>query len=159
METLQDRSSASQDGPSAEGSTDGRLGRIAGETRGLVEDLREWIDLRIDLAVLELEERVDEFRNEVALGITLAFFGFFAALFVFTTVALGLGWLLGHPFWGFLIVSVLLSLFVAVLSRTRPDLVPSSNLFQRLRRPDPPPAEASEEGASGGPASPPESSS
>lgn len=159
METLQDRSSASQDGPSTEGSTDGRLGRIAGETRGLVEDLREWIDLRIDLAVLELEERVDEFRNEVALGITLAFFGFFAALFVFTTVALGLGWLLGHPFWGFLIVSVLLSLFVAVLSRTRPDLVPSSNLFQRLRRPDAPPAEASEEGASGGPASPPESSS
>lgn len=159
METIPDRSSASQEGPSNEGPTDGRLGRIAGQTRGLVEDLREWIDLRIDLAVLELEERVDDFRNEVALGITLAFFGFFAALFVFTTAALGLGWLLGHPFWGFLIVSVLLSLFVAVLARTRPDLVPSSNLFERLRRPDESPAESPEEETPGGAASPPESSS
>lgn len=151
---MQDRPSASQDGPSPDAPPDGRLRRIAGHTRGLVDDLREWIDLRVDLAVLELEERVDEFRNEVALGITLAFLGFFAALFVFTTVALGLGWLLGHPFWGFLIVSVLLSLLVAVLARTRPDLVPSSDLFRRLRgpddeRPDDAPDRVREEGDSG----------
>jgi uncharacterized membrane protein YqjE len=133
MESLQDRSSASDDGSAARSRTDGRLGRIAGHTRGLVDDLREWIDLRLDLAILELEERVDEFRNEVALGITLAFFGFFAALFVFVTVALGLGWLLGHPFWGFLIVTVVLLLFVSVLARTRPDLAPPSNLFSRIR--------------------------
>lgn len=134
METLQDRSSGSDSGSSSPRSTpDGRLGRIAGHTRGLVDDLREWIDLRLDLAILELEERVDELRNEVALGITLAFFGFFAALFVFVTVALGLGWVLGHPFWGFLIVSVALVLSVSVLARTRPDLAPPSNLFARLR--------------------------
>lgn len=134
METLQDRSSGADSGSSSPRSKpDGRLGRIAGHTRGLVDDLREWIDLRLDLAILELEERVDELRNEVALGITLAFFGFFAALFVFVTVALGLGWVLGHPFWGFLIVSVALLLFVTVLVRTRPDLAPPSNLFGRLR--------------------------
>ncbi|MFB6248616.1 MAG: phage holin family protein [Salinibacter sp.] len=133
METFQDRSSASDEGSSARSTPDGRLGRIAGHTRGLVDDLREWIDLRLDLAILELEERVDELRNEVALGITLAFFGFFAALFVFVTVALGLGWVLGHPFWGFLIVSAALVLFVSVLARARPDLAPPSNLFSRLR--------------------------
>jgi hypothetical protein len=133
METLQNRSSASDSGSSAGSSPDGRLGRIAGHTRGLVDDLREWIDLRLDLAILELEERVDELRNEVALGLTLAFFGFFAALFVFVTVALGLGWALGHPFWGFLIVSVALVLLVSVLVRARPDLAPPSNLFARLR--------------------------
>jgi hypothetical protein len=99
----------------------------------LVDDLREWIDLRIDLAILELEERVDDLRNEVALGLMLAFFGFMASLFILTTVALGLGWALGHPFWGFLIVTGLLVLLVAVLGRTRPDLVPSSNLFERIR--------------------------
>jgi hypothetical protein len=133
METLQDRSSASDNGSSARSQAEGRLGRIAGHTRGLVDDLREWIDLRLDLAILELEERVDELRNEVTLGITLAFFGFFAALFVFTTAALGLGWLLGHPFWGFLIVSVGLVGLVLGLARARPELAPPSNLYERMR--------------------------
>ncbi|PSQ95927.1 MAG: hypothetical protein BRD55_09160 [Bacteroidetes bacterium SW_9_63_38] len=109
------------------------MGRIAGHTQGLVEDLREWIDLRLDLAILEMEERVDELRNEIALGLALAFSGFFAALFAFTTAALGLGWLLGHPFWGFLIVTVILGLLVGGLAKARPDLLSPSNLFERLR--------------------------
>ena len=144
METLEDRTSSSGDGPPADRPRKGKLGRIAGHTQDLVEDLREWIDLRIDLAILEVEEKVDDLRNEVALGLTLAFFGFFAALFVFTTVALGLGWLLGHPFWGFLIVSVLLVLVVVSLAEARPDLVSPSNLYETIRgdggddEPDPP---------------------
>lgn len=132
METLEDRPSAQDQSP-GDVSRKGKLGRIAGHTRGLVEDLREWIDLRLDLAILEIEEQVDELRNEVALGLTLAFFGFFAALFVFTTTALGLGWLLGHPFWGFLIVSGVLVILVSVLARTRPNLMPPSKLYERLR--------------------------
>lgn len=129
-------------GASVEEARGGKLGRIAGHTRGLVEDLREWMDLRLDLAILEVEEKVDALRNEVALGITLAFFGFFAALFGFTTVALGVGWLLGHPFWGFLIVSVLLIGIVAGLVKTRPDLVPPSNLFERIRGEDEKPSDS-----------------
>lgn len=132
METLEDRSSASGSGPS-NSHREGKFGRIAGHTRGLVEGLREWIDLRVDLAILEVEEKVDDLRNEVALGVTLAFFGFFAVLFVCTTIALGLGWLLGHPFWGFLIVSVVLLLLVGGLAKTRPDLMPPSDLFERVR--------------------------
>lgn len=133
METLQDRSTSNGDGPPADRPQGGKLGRIAGHTQGLVEDLREWMDLRIDLAMLEVEEKVDALRNEVALGLTIAFFGFFAALFVFTTAALGLGWLLGHPFWGFLIVSTLLLAVVATLAQARPDLLPSSNLYEQIR--------------------------
>ncbi len=138
METLTDRSSSSGDGSPADQPRDGTLGRIAGHTQGLVEDLREWIDLRIDLAILEVEEKVDNLQNQIALGLTLAFFGFFAALFVFVTVALGLGWVLGHPFWGFLIVSVALVLIVTVLASARPDLVPSSNLYDEIRGTDAP---------------------
>ena len=107
--------------------------RIAAHTQGLFEDLREWIDLRIDLAILEVEERIDEAKNSLALGITLAVFGFFAALFTLTTVALGVGWLLGHPFWGFLAVTVALILVVVVLRVAQPALVSSSNLFRTLR--------------------------
>jgi hypothetical protein len=131
MESFQDRSS--DDGSSLDVPRGGSLRRIAGHTRDLVEDLREWIDLRLDLAMLEIEERVDDLQNEIALGLTLAFFGFFAALFVLVTVALGLGWALGHPFWGFLIVALLLTLLVSILARTRPDLAPPSNLFERIR--------------------------
>lgn len=120
-------------GPPAPSSRGGKLGRIAGHTRGLVDDLREWIDLRLDLAILEIEEQVDDLRNELALGLTLAILGFFAALFVLTTIALGLGWLLGHPFWGFLIVAGALSAVAAALAQSRPDLLPSSNLYDRLR--------------------------
>lgn len=133
MESLRDRTSASEERPDGDSTPGGKLTRIAGHTRGLIDDLREWIDLRLDLAILEVEERVDDLRNEVALGISLAFFGFFAALFVFVTIALGLGWALGHPFWGFLIVSGLLVIVVTVLARVRPDLVPPSNLFERIR--------------------------
>lgn len=133
MESLRDRSSSAEGGPPSEAPPRGKLGRIAGHTRGLVEDLREWIDLRLDLAILEMEERVDDLRNEVALGITLAFLGFFAAMFVFTTIALGLGWVLGHPFWGFLIVSVVLVLTAVALAKSRPELMPPSNLFEQIR--------------------------
>lgn len=136
MDPLQERSSESDAGAPSDVPQGGKLHRIAGHTRGLVEDLREWIDLRLDLAILELEERVDEIRNEAALGLTLAVFGFFAALFGLTTVALGLGWALGHPFWGFLIVSVVLVLIVAALSQARPDVLPSSNLFEQIRGTD-----------------------
>lgn len=132
METLQNRSSGTNSQP-PDRAPDGPLGRIAGHTQGLVEDLREWIDLRIDLAILELEEKVDDLRNEIALGLTLAFFGLFAVLFVLTTVALGIGWLLGHPFWGFLAVSTALVLIVGTLYTARPALVPPSELFERIR--------------------------
>lgn len=132
METLEDESSGPNSEPPAR-PTGGPLGRIAGHTQGLVEDLREWMDLRLDLALLEVEEKVDELRNEVALGLTLAFFGLFSVLFVLTTVALGLGWVLGHPFWGFLAVSIALVLIVVALYTARPALVPPSELFEHLR--------------------------
>ncbi len=135
MEPLQDRSTPAEGKPPADVPRRGKLGRIVGHTQGLVEDLREWIDLRLDLAILEVEEKVDALRNEVALGLTLAFFGFFAALFVLTTTALGLGWLFGHVFWGFLIVSVVLVLIVAGLAQARPDLLPPSNLYEQIRGP------------------------
>lgn len=112
---------------------DGKVQRILSQLQGLLEDLRTWIDLRLDLAILKVEERIDELQNNVALGLTLAVFGFFAALFSLTTIALGVGWLLGHPFWGFLAVSVALVLVVVGLRVAQPALVPPSNLLESLR--------------------------
>lgn len=107
--------------------------RIASDMQGLVQDLQKWIDLRLDLAVLEVEERLDKLRNDLALGVTVAILAFFAALFALTTLALGVGWLLGRPFWGFLAVAVLLILILGVLQAVKPRLMPPSNLFETLR--------------------------
>lgn len=134
MEPLPDRSQSTDDrGVPAPPPTGGKLERIAGHTQGLVDDLREWIDLRLDLAVLELEERVDTLQNQIALGITMAILGFFAGLFGLTTLALGLGWLLGHPFWGFGIVFLGLVLIAGVLRAAKPELVPRPPLFEKMR--------------------------
>ena len=134
MKSPDDRSSApNAEQPLTDTPEGGKVQRIAAHTQGLFEDLREWIDLRIDLAILEVEERIDEAKNGIALGVTLAIFAFFAALFTFATIALGVGWLLGHPFWGFLAVSVALILVVMGLQATQPALVPPSNLLQSLR--------------------------
>jgi len=134
MESPDDRSSIpNAERPLTDMPEGGKMRRIAAHTQGLFEDLREWIDLRIDLAILEVEERIDEAKNGIALGVTLAIFAFFAALFTLTTIALGVGWLLGHPFWGFLAVSVALILIVVGLQATQPALVPPSNLLQSLR--------------------------
>lgn len=132
---------ASERSPFSESPSEGKIARIAGHTRGLIEDLQEWVDLRLDLAIMEMEERVDRVRNEFARALALAFFGFFAVLFVLTTTALGLGWALGHPFWGFLIVTGLLVLISGGLAQFRPDLLPSSNLYNRVRGPASSPGE------------------
>ena len=134
MESLDDRPSApNAERPVEESPDGGKVSRIASHTQGLFADLREWIDLRVDLAILEMEERLDAFKNDLALGLTVAVFAFFAAFFSLTTVALGVGWLLGHPFWGFLAVSVALILIIVTLRVTKPALVPPSNLFASLR--------------------------
>lgn len=133
MESLDDQSTSDATSSLENVPEGGKIDRIAAHTQGLFTDLREWIDLRVDLAILEVEERIDEFKNEVALGVTFALFGFFAALFSLTTVALGVGWLLGHPFWGFLAVTVALILVIVALRVTKPELMPPSNLFRALR--------------------------
>ncbi len=134
MESPDDRPSApNAERPVEESPDSGKVSRIAAHTQGLFGDLREWIDLRVDLAILEMEERLDAFKNDLALGLTVAVFAFFAAFFSLTTVALGVGWLLGHPFWGFLAVSVALILIIVTLRVTKPALIPPSNLFESLR--------------------------
>lgn len=133
MESLEEASSDSGADAAMESARDGTLRRIASQTQELLSDLRTWIDLRLDLALLEVEERIDALRNELALGLTVVIFGFFAALFSLATVAIGVGWLLGHPFWGFLAVSVALILVVVILQITQPALVPPSNLLRAVR--------------------------
>jgi Flp pilus assembly protein TadB len=96
---------------------------LAQHTQQLVEDLKTWVDLRIKLVRVDLEEQIQSKANEVALAVTLAVVAFLAVVFGLTTAALGLGAWLGHPAWGFLIVTVLLVLLAVVLRAARPEFI------------------------------------
>ncbi len=102
----------------------GKLGRIAGQLAGLSEDLRQWVELRIELVRAEIMEQVDFKIAQARQGAVVGVLAALGVFFLLVTLALGLGWWLGHPFWGFLIVTLLLVLGAA--------------LAYRLLRPDPP---------------------
>ena len=126
-----ERSPSSPDTPAAESGP--RMKRIATHAQGVVADLRKWVDLRIDLAVIDLEDKLDERLNAVAVGIIIAVFGGLAAFFTLVTIALGLGWLLGHPFWGFLIVTAGLGATAAIVRSTQPTLV-RTQLYRQWKK-------------------------
>lgn len=86
----------------------GKLARIGDAVTGLGEDLKEWIELRIQIAQTEIQEQVEFRVGQAKQGAAAALFAALGGLFFLLTLAFGIGWWLGHPFWGFLIVTLLL---------------------------------------------------
>lgn len=115
--------SVSDPAPAAQPGPSGKMQRIAEHSQALVDDLKQWVDLRVELARIEAEERIEAKANDVALGVILGVLGALAGFFGLITVALGLGALLGHPGWGFLIVTLFLALLAVVIRAARPQLV------------------------------------
>ena len=99
-----------------------KVERITQHARGLVDDVTAWVDLRIKLAQLEVKEQLDGMKKQVAVLGALALLGLFGLLFLLTTVALFLGWWLGHPAWGFLIVTLVLFALAGTLYALMPRL-------------------------------------
>lgn len=134
MESLPDRPGSDRPSPPV-ARRGGKLQRMTEETRGIVQDLREWIDLRLDLAVREINDEIDDAASQAVFGVVLAILAFFTGLFGLTTLALGLGWALGQPFWGFLIVFGVLAIgsFVVATVAKRHPIVVETKLFRRLR--------------------------
>ena len=93
----------------------GKLDRVSQHARGLVQEIGEWAELRVKLVQVDLQEKLEEKKIQIGLGVAMGLLAFFGLLFLLTTIALGLGAWLGHPAWGFLIVSVLLFVIVGVL--------------------------------------------
>lgn len=90
-----------------------KVERLARHTQALIKNLAEWVEWRIQLARIEVEERIQAEREKLLLmGMTVVF-GALAGFFLLVTMALGIGWLLGHPFWGFAIVMVMLAILAA----------------------------------------------
>ncbi|WP_412067453.1 phage holin family protein [Rubrivirga sp. IMCC43871] len=91
-----------------------KLDRVTGHVAALSEDLREWVELRIDLVKRQVEgvvgqlERVQHYLDAAAFFVPAALLAITAVLFLFVTVALGIGDLVGSLWGGFAITTVLL---------------------------------------------------
>jgi hypothetical protein len=110
----------------------GKLARINGALAGLSEDLRAWVELRVELVRAELLEKVEFTKGQVIQKAAAGLFAVLGALFLLVTLALGLGWWLGHPFWGFLIVTLLLFLVAAVAYAALKPKPPSTLVPEQL---------------------------
>jgi len=99
------------------------VSRIAGESRALFEDLREWVDLRVQLVQVDIEERIEKAANEVIAVIMVAVLGLFALAFLLHGLAIWLGGALGGTHWGYLIVAGVLALTTIALRSVKPDFM------------------------------------
>lgn len=102
-------------------SGDGPMGRLANESRALFDDLREWVDLRVQLVQVEVEERVERAANEIISLMVVAVMALFAISFLLHGVAVWIGTALGGTQWGYLIVAAFLMLLTVVLRKARPN--------------------------------------
>ena len=88
--------------------------RIGDHMAALSADLREWTELRIALVQRKVEgvvgifERIQHLQEAIVPGVVALVLLLVGLLFVLVTAALGLGAWLGHPAWGFLIITSLL---------------------------------------------------
>lgn len=102
---------------------DNNVERIMNHMRALVEDVIAWVELKIKLTQLEVEEKIEKKINEVALTVIVATLGALGGFFLLVTVALALGAWLGHPAWGFLIVTLLLFTLALLIRVARPQII------------------------------------
>lgn len=100
-------------GPFSKGAR--KVERIAQQSKGLFDDVKEWVDLKIKFTWLEIQAEIEARQQDVIFGAILVFVGLLALVFALVTGALGLGAWLGHPAWGFLIVTGLLLLVMGIV--------------------------------------------
>jgi hypothetical protein len=93
-----------------------KIERIGEQTKGLFEDFTGWVEVRLKLFQLEMQEKIQGKVNEAIIKIAPAVAGALTGLFLLVTMALFIGWWLGHPAWGYLIVTGILGLVTAILA-------------------------------------------
>jgi hypothetical protein len=99
------------------------IARAADHAASLSGDLREWVELRIELVRAEIREKVEEVQamakhKGIGVGLLVAalVLALYALGFLLAAASAGLASWLGHPAWGHLATGGLLLLIVGVLA-------------------------------------------
>ena len=114
----------------------GRVDRLSDQTRGLMEDVKEWIDLRIQLIQVDLEDRIERIANELLSAVVVFVLLFLIIVFLLVGLALGLGPVLGHPAWGFVSVAGILVVMALIIHFIKPRFIKGPNLRPRSALPE-----------------------
>ena len=101
----------------------GALERITGHGRGLVADVQAWVDLKLKLTQVRVENKIERRLNRLVVNLLVAACTALAGLFALFTAAWALGAWLGHPAWGFLVVTLLLMAVAGIVATAKPHLV------------------------------------
>lgn len=113
MEALPERKEARLDRRLPSGRN--KVERISEHTKGLFDDFTSWVELRLKLFQAEVQEKVEKKVNAAVIKVAPFVAGAVAGFFALITLALFLGWWLGHPAWGFLCVTLMFVLLSGVL--------------------------------------------
>lgn len=119
----QGKAGAADPGVEEKATGSSRITRLAGESRALFDDLREWVDLRVQLVQVEIEERIEKAVNEAIALILVAIVGLFALAFLLHGVAIWIGTALGGQQWGYLILAAILAVVTLILKTATPDFI------------------------------------
>lgn len=100
--------------------SNGRVDRIVSETRQLSDDLTQWVNLRLKLIHLDVQERIDDELDFVYSGVIVLGMITISLLLASFGIAWAVGDLLGEPWYGFGILAVLYLIAALVILRLRP---------------------------------------
>lgn len=92
-----------------------KVGRISEQTKGLFDDFTSWVELRLKLFQADIQEKVEKKVDAIVIKVAPLVSAAIAGFFGLLTLALFLGWWLGHPAWGFLCVTLLFVLATGAL--------------------------------------------
>ncbi|NNE71746.1 MAG: hypothetical protein HKN29_15480 [Rhodothermales bacterium] len=104
----------------------GKIGRLSSEARGLVDDTRQWVDAKLRLFELDLEEKLDGIANKVIAGAAVVFLAALALIFALTALALLLGSIWENEALGFMVVALGAFVIALLIQWLRPRFVKGS---------------------------------
>lgn len=114
--------------PEPSGKRDGDPRGVAAQGRQFFDDVREWVELRVELFQLDVEERIQDAVNRVAQTVAVVVLMALALLFLAMAAAFALGEWMGSTALGFLVVAVVGFLAAIGVKSSRPAVAP--RLFQ-----------------------------
>ena len=85
------------------------------DPNGLLDNLYKYVQTNIEIAKVEVQEKIEETVRKVALMAILALTGMLFLIFVLITLSLFLNKILESQYLGFLIIAVLLGIVCAVV--------------------------------------------
>jgi hypothetical protein len=101
----------------------GKIKRISYQSRGLVDDIKSWVDLRMTLTQMDIEAKVDARLNRAIVGGVVGGLAFLTLTFGLVAASLGIGAWLGHDAWGFLAVAGFLLVVTVILLLLKPRVI------------------------------------